>query len=348
MGNLTLWHEAYSVAWICALPSELAASRIMLNEHHNHLPQAPVDDNIYILGSLNGHNVVIACLPSGIYGTTSATTVLEQMLATFPSLRFCLMVGIGGGVPTNADIRLGDVVISKPTEHGSGVIPYDYGKKTQAELQLTVFLNKPSPILLKAVSHLESTRAQVTQKIKQTVMMALEANNDMKKQFSRPTDDLLFNATYQHQDGTHDCSTCDRSQLLSRPPRVSDEPDLHYGLIASGNQVMKDTETRDRFAKERNVLCFEMEAAGLMDRIPCLVIRGVCDYSDSHKQEEWQGYAALTAAAYAEQLLSITPPSDSQGRAGQSMLFSFEVPNTLTRSQEITLFMKKRAGRVFS
>ncbi|RAO72805.1 uncharacterized protein BHQ10_008817 [Talaromyces amestolkiae] len=80
---------------------------------------------------------------------------------------------------------------------------------------------------------------------------------------------------------------------------------------------MKDTETRDRFAKERNVLCFEMEAAGLMDRIPCLVIRGVCDYSDSHKQEEWQGYAALTAAAYAEQLLSITPPSDSQGRAGQ-------------------------------
>ncbi|EED20926.1 ankyrin 2,3/unc44, putative [Talaromyces stipitatus ATCC 10500] len=308
MAILTLSHDDYTVAWVCALPVELAASQIMLDERHGPLPQAFSDDNIYTLGSLNGHNVVIACLPSGIYGTTSATTVLVQMLATFPSLQFGLMVGIGGGVPTNVDIRLGDVVISKPTGNGSGVIQYDYGKKTQAELQLTGFLNKPPKILLTAVSHLEKDRMQGKRVIKQIVMRALESNNDMRKQFSRPTNDLLFHATYQHQDGTHDCSTCDRTQLLSRPPRVTDEPDFHYGIIASGNQVMKDAETRDRVAKGQNILCFEMEAAGLMDQLPCLVVRGICDYSDSHKRKEWQGYAALTAAAYAKQLLSVILP----------------------------------------
>jgi nucleoside phosphorylase len=52
-----------------------------------------------------------------------------------------------------------------------------------------------------------------------------------------------------------------------------------------------------------------MEAAGLMDNFPCLVIRGICDYADSHKNKQWQGYAAATAAAYAKELLSMIHPS---------------------------------------
>jgi nucleoside phosphorylase len=95
---------------------------------------------------------------------------------------------------------------------------------------------------------------------------------------------------------------------VQRAPRANDEPHIHYGLIASGNQVMKDARTRDAIARELNVLCFEMEAAGIMDQLPCLVIRGICDYCDSHKSNEWQGYAALTAAAYSKALLSIVPP----------------------------------------
>jgi len=66
---------------------------------------------------------------------------------------------------------------------------------------------------------------------------------------------------------------------------------------------MKNALTRDRLAAEKDVLCFEMEAAGLMNHFPRLVIRGVCDYSDSHKNKEWQGYAAMAAAAYAKDLL---------------------------------------------
>jgi nucleoside phosphorylase len=66
---------------------------------------------------------------------------------------------------------------------------------------------------------------------------------------------------------------------------------------------MKDASIRDKLAAEKDVLCFEMEAAGLMNHFPCLVIRGICDYSDSHKSKEWQGYAAIAAAAYAKDLL---------------------------------------------
>jgi nucleoside phosphorylase len=88
-----------------------------------------------------------------------------------------------------------------------------------------------------------------------------------------------------------------------------DNPAIHYGLIASANQVMTNAVIRDRLAAEKDVLCFEMEAAGLMNHFPCLVIRGICDYSDSHKNKEWQGYAAMTAAAYAKDLLSRIPPN---------------------------------------
>lgn len=93
--------------------------------------------------------------------------------------------------------------------------------------------------------------------------------------------------------------------MKDRPPRNRNVPVIHYGTIASGNQVMKDGITRDRLREQLDVLCFEMEAAGLMDSFPCLVIRGISDYADSHKNKRWQEYAAATAAAYAKELLCI-------------------------------------------
>lgn len=72
---------------------------------------------------------------------------------------------------------------------------------------------------------------------------------------------------------------------------------------------MKDAQVRDKLAAEKAFLCFEMEAAGLMNHFPCLVIRGICDYADSHKHKYWQGYAAMVAAAYAKDLLLQIPPS---------------------------------------
>ncbi|KAJ5633204.1 Tetratricopeptide-like helical [Penicillium lividum] len=138
-------HHDYTVAWICALPLEMTAAKTMLNNIHCLLSQPKSDHNAYTFGSVNGHNVVIACLPSGVYGTTSAAVVLAQMLPTFPSLRFGLIVGIGGGVPSKyADIRLGDVVVSIPVAASGGVVQYDYGKTLRDGCFVrTGSLNKP-------------------------------------------------------------------------------------------------------------------------------------------------------------------------------------------------------------
>ena len=102
---------------------------------------------------------------------------------------------------------------------------------------------------------------------------------------------------------------------------------IHYGLVASANSLMKDATARDTLIKKHEVLCFEMEAAGLMNSFPCVIIRGICDYSDTHKSHAWQGYAAATAATYAKELLEIIPA----GRVGgmQANNSTFEVPFSL-------------------
>ena len=125
--------------------------------------------------------------------------------------------------------------------------------------------------------------------------------------------DCLYEAEYDHPEGNTTCSQCDRDRLVDREPRPSSEPVIHYGLIASGDQVMRHGTTRDRLRRDQNVLCFEMEAAGLMDTFRCLVIRGICDYADSHKNQRWQAYAAVTAAAYAKELLCLVPGSQVIG-----------------------------------
>lgn len=101
------------------------------------------------------------------------------------------------------------------------------------------------------------------------------------------------------------------SSVIARSVRGDDEhdPAIHYGLIASANQLIKDALLRDKLAKEKTVLCFEMEAGGLMNNFPCLVIRGICDYADTHKNKQWHGYAAMTAAAYAKDVLKRIAPS---------------------------------------
>jgi nucleoside phosphorylase len=116
----------------------------------------------------------------------------------------------------------------------------------------------------------------------------------------------------------------DSSFLIRREERDDDvdNPMIHYGLIASANQLMKDATVRDKLAEELDVLCFEMEAAGLMNNFPCLVIRGICDYSDSHKRKDWQGYAAMVAAAYAKDLLSRIVPSQVEAETKMSELQS--------------------------
>lgn len=131
----------------------------------------------------------------------------------------------------------------------------------------------------------------------------------MQREFSHPglEHDQLFRADSEHRNGEPTCHSCDTEALVVRKSRENTDPVVHYGLIGSANQVMKHGATRDKLRDEKNIICFEMEAAGLMDVFPCLVIRGICDYADSHKNKRWQPYAAATAAACAKEILFSTP-----------------------------------------
>jgi nucleoside phosphorylase len=306
----SLCHHDYTVAWVCALPLEMAAAKSMLDEIHPNLPASSNDQNTYVLGKICAHNVIIACLPSGVYGTTSASTVANQMLFTFRSIRFGLMVGIGGGVPTKeADIRLGDVVVSKPTGDFGGVVQYDFGKT--GVFERTGTLNKPPQILLTATARLQADQMTEASRIPEFLFQMVATYPRMQTDFTYrdQEQDRLFDAASDHHGLQNTCDTCDISRLVTRPVRDRHDPVIHYGLIASVNKAIKHGGTRDKLGQELGILCFEMEAAGLMDNFPCLVIRGICDYADSHKNKQWQGYAAAAAAAYAKELLTVIHPN---------------------------------------
>lgn len=283
----------------------------MLDQVHPVLPNIGNDNNSYALGQICDHNIVIACLPSGVYHTTSAVRVASMMVLTFNQIRFALIVGIGGGVPSqHADIRLGDVVVGTPSHDSGGVDQYDVDKFRQDGIfQRTGTINKPPALILSALSSLRSSHMLHDSRIPEYLSEIVARHPSLSTEFTHrgQQQDQPFEAQYEHIDGEATCDLCDPSRLVARPPRVRKDPVIHYGLIASSNSVIKSSEFRDKLARERGILCFEMEAAGLMDRLPCLVIRGICDYADSHKNKQWQGYAAATAAAYAKELLSVIP-----------------------------------------
>ena len=295
-----LAHGDYTIAWICALFLELAASRAMLDEVHPRLPNLDHDDNVYVLGRIHQHNVVMACLP-GQYGTNNAAIVATNLKRSFPNIRATLMVGIGGGSPSQADVYLGDVVV------GSRVMQYDMGKVVESgRFQETAVAKTPSPLLNSAVSNLRSKHA--AHQSGDWMASLLKSRLPALSHPGERHPDRLFLASYEHRPlGAQTCDGCDQNEVQLRAHRLSNEPKIHYGVIASANRVMKNAKERDEIAQRHSALCFEMEAAGMMDNVQCLPIRGICDYSDSHKNKAWQDYAAATAAAYARELLEVIP-----------------------------------------
>lgn len=300
-----LSHTDYTVAWICALPTELTAAISVLDAVHPALSQNPQDNNSYTLGRIDGHNVVVVCLPAGQLGTNSAATVATQLRYSFPDVRFGLMVGIGGGAPSERhDIRLGDVVVSIPGKSSTGVIQYDFGRTvTEGRFIRDSILNAPPQILLSAVNTVRARHDMGDRHMDSVLSQGKCLSLGPKYLYQGSDQDMLFQSDYDHVGADETCIHCENGMLVSRPARESTRPRIHYGTIASGNQVMRHGKTRESCRKELDILCFEMEAAGLMNSFPCLVVRGICDYADSHKNKGWQEYAAITAAAYAKELL---------------------------------------------
>ena len=299
--------QKYTIGWLCALPIELAAARLLLDKKHEELPYDPNDDTQYTLGSIRDHNVVIGCLSAGEPGIGPAATIATRMRAKFPNLRFGLMVGVGGGVPGKKDVRLGDVVVSQPANGYGGVVQYRFGKYEQDGFVPTGFLNAPPQSLRQALANLQAYHIEENNSVSPYL-----ATFESRANFRRPeSEDILFMPTSNHIKDEETCGKCNKSQRADRGSREHNSPVIHYGTIASGDCVMKNGEERDLVSsKFGGVLCFEMEAAGLMNNWPCLVIRGICDYADSHKNKGWQPYAAATAAAYAKEVLSVIPVAE--------------------------------------
>ncbi|KAG9251960.1 nucleoside phosphorylase domain-containing protein [Emericellopsis atlantica] len=285
----------YTVGIICAMSFEMSAIRYMLDNEHEMRPIEDVDSTIYTLGDVHGLNIVLGCL-SGQQGKGAAAVVAANMSRTFPHIKWRLLVGIGGGVPSDKhDIRLGDVVVSMPEGQHGGVVQYDLGKSSGAGFQLKGFLQLPPALLRSAVERMESDHLVRDSRI-------LEFIDTMEP---RDVVDTLFQDDFSHGDAVSSSAAHDPPQIVTRSPREFEGPYIHYGLIASGDSVLKSASKRKELVGALgDVLCFEMEAAGLMSEYPCLVIRGVSDYADSHKNDAWHKYAAATAAACTKEVLS--------------------------------------------
>ncbi|KAI1505340.1 purine and uridine phosphorylase [Biscogniauxia marginata] len=296
----------YTVAVFCAMGFEMSAIRYMLDREHPHLESPRGDPNIYVLGTLSGHNAVIVCLP-GIQGKSSAAIVATNLARTFPSVQWRFFLGIGGGVPTaKHDIRLGDVVVSMPDGQYGGVVQYDLGKDTDDKFILKGFLWPSPPLLRSAVEMMRSDHLVRDNKVDEFLSAMLQKEQSLTVYRRPPSElDVLFEASSRHVFGNAFCESCDRSKIIKRLPRESEAPEIHYGLIASGDSVMKNATERDAVLRNvGDILCFEMEAAGLMTEFSGIVICGISNYADSHKNDGWQHYAAAAAAACTKELLS--------------------------------------------
>jgi nucleoside phosphorylase/HEAT repeat protein len=291
-----------TIGIVTALPKEYAVVKILLeNEKDKYKVPGSGAGRQYCLGEIptqegNKHNLVLAMVDMG---NNTAAARASLLLEHFPNVKSIIMVGIAGGVP-NPDkvddhVRLGDIVISNE----SGVIQYDLIKQ---EIQQTTHRNPPRPpsaSLLQAAKYLEVEEILGNCPWKKYIDQALS-----KLRASRPSEekDILFCSDNQEMPIKHP----------EDPRRIKDQPRIFLGPIGSANILQKDPTARDKLREKFGVKAIEMEASGIADatwnhEAGCLVIRGICDYCDSHKNDEWQQYAAVVAAAYTRALIESMP-----------------------------------------
>ncbi|KAH6670198.1 nucleoside phosphorylase domain-containing protein [Halenospora varia] len=358
----------FEIAIICVLKSEADAVEASFDEFWDEdgsvYGKAPGDPNAYATGRIGHHNVVLAFMPG--MGKGAAAHVASSVRSSFEGIILALVVGICGGVPLGIDgqdIMLGDVVIS------TGIVQYDFGRRLPERFirkdTLESNLGRPNPEIRALLSKMEGHRGN--RRLQGNTWGYLKTLLDMEQfkraQYPGPSEDRLFEAAYRHKH--HDisyCATCakcekkedltcqqaresgcaelqcDESRTVHRQlehgeqsaaPRCA-TPAVHFGTIASGDTVMKSGEDRDDIARQEMVIAFEMEGAGVWDAFPCIVIKGVCDYADSHKNKKWQAYAALSAAACMKAFLKEWTTAVKLPTAGESGKYS----SLLTRAQK--------------
>lgn len=313
--------DGFEIAIICALPLEADAVEALFDHFWDDdgipFDKAAGDPNTYSTGTIGRHNVVLACLPG--MEKVNAATVAINCRVSFPNIKLGLVVGIAGVVPFGPDgqeIILGDVIIS------DAIIQYDFGRQLPERfVRKDTLLDSPGrPNMeirtflasLKRLRRLKSLGSDIAEHLD-----ALRKESQLAATYPGVEHDKLFEPKYRH---LGDKDSCDKAgcngKLVARhrlqaSPDSSPTPAIHFGLIACGDTVMKSGEDRDAVAVAESVISFEMEGTGVWDVLPCVVIKGGCDYADSHKNKKWQRYAAATAAACMKAFLRTWIPSST-------------------------------------
>ncbi|PLB44160.1 purine and uridine phosphorylase [Aspergillus steynii IBT 23096] len=296
--------EDITVAIFCALSYEAVAVKYSLDEEYACRPSSIGPQKyVYSYGRIKHHNVVIT--RPHYMGTVQAAHCASAVRQQFPNMQFAITVGTGSAISaaSSSDIRLGDVAVGIPRDNHPGVIQYDFGKYEQDGFTLKGCLSKPPGILISADGSLEEDEEMGKSRLKKFLKRITR-----KSRWGQPmTYDASLNDRLDRMDekvrDNQSESTIDSEQLCSwRSPVV------HRGLILSGNGVVNNLRDSQIFRRGyKNSICFETESAGIMDEIPCLVVRGICDYADTHKQEGWHRYASAVAAAYCKAVLYKVP-----------------------------------------
>ncbi|CCF37257.1 pfs domain-containing protein [Colletotrichum higginsianum] len=341
------------------------------DEEGDKFGRARGDPNTYTTGRIGKYNVVMALLPS--MGTTTSAAAMASFRSSYTELKLAILVGICGGVPspgTEREILLGDVIISKTVvQYDFGrQLPHQFKPKDTLDDNL----GRPKKDIRSLLSKLETERAsdflqRRTNEILTQIQQAAAQAGRKRTRYPYPgaAQDRLFSPDYLHRhhddadcgcDDTWVCDMapdascieleCDVAQLVPRErlevkkqhDREGDaakaqEPDIFIGRVGSGNTVMKSGAHRDSIAQKHDLIAFEMEAAGAWDEVPCVVVKGVCDYADSHKNKKWQTFAAATAASTMKALLEQYIQTDSP--EGPRTEF------TTQRNNEILLWISK-------
>ncbi|KAF4502802.1 ankyrin 3 [Fusarium agapanthi] len=322
--------RGFEIALICALTLEADAVEALFDCHWDDegppFDKEPGDPNAYSTGVIGRHNVVLAYMPG--MGKVNAATVASNCGTSFPGIKLALVVGICGVVPfgpAKDEIVLGDIIIS------NGVIQYDFGRQLPDRFvrkdTLSDVPGRQNLEIRGILTKLQGLRYRRQLSAKTTEYLdVLRQDQDLYADYPGSTKDRLFEASYLHTDGQKSCEELGcNGKLVSRSrlanAEASPTPTIHVGLMASGDAVMKSGEDRDRIAVAEGVIAFEMEGAGVWDSFPCIIVKGACDYADSHKSKVWQRYAAAAAAACAKAFLGFWVPSPSQVPFSKNDLF---------------------------
>ncbi|KAL4744554.1 hypothetical protein BDW72DRAFT_208926 [Aspergillus terricola var. indicus] len=330
--------DGFGIAIICALSLEAEAVEALFDETYDRPSESykkqPGDNNAYVNGRIGNHNVVLCCMSR--MGKGNAASVAASLQISYRRIQVALVVGICGGAPctpAKEEIFLGDVIIS------DAVIEYDFGRKYRHGFERKTGVkdtlgrpNQEIQSLLKGLGLQQSRRDLHTK-----MLHHLQVLQGLQPRWRQPSsaEDVLYEASYQHRhyspssarpclclDDMSDevCPTAlDTSCILlgcaedrihrRRHCTEMCNPTVQIGTVASADTVMKSGEHRDHLVKSESVIGFEMEGAGVWNNISCIIIKGVCDYADSHKNKAWQPYAAATGAATAKALLEYWEPS---------------------------------------